>query len=129
MSDNKNNDSDEFGIIEETINLDGYDDFNNEFLTKPFNPKRYKAEAAKWVAKSIVIIFGATLGVIFLFYMIVAFLTTFTQNPHDPVTHLEQYISTFILLIEATSGFASAVFAPLLAFILGYYFGTKEEKE
>ena len=55
MSDNKNNDSDEFGIIEETINLDGYDDFNNEFLTKPFNPKRYKAEAAKWVAKSIVI--------------------------------------------------------------------------
>ncbi len=121
--------SEAFEIIEEPINLEAYDDFYSEGLIKPFNPRRYKAEAAKWVAKSIVIIFGATLGVIFLFYLIIAFLTTFTQSPHDPVTHLQQYIGTFIQLIEATSGFASAVFAPLLAFILGYYFGTKEEKE
>ncbi|MCR9133495.1 MAG: hypothetical protein NXI08_13000 [bacterium] len=116
-------------LSEEPINLEAVEDFYNENLFKPFNPKKYKAEAAKWVAKSIVIIFGATLGIIFLFYIIIAFLTTFTQNPHDPVTHLQQYIETFILLIEATSGFASAIFAPLLAFILGYYFGTNEDKE
>lgn len=63
-----------------------------------------------------------------LIFNLVVFLNTVTQNQHELVTHPEQYMTTFIFLIEATSVFTSAVL-PFTSRYLGYYFGTKEEKE
>ena len=47
-----------------------------------------------------------------------------TRNPQEA----EVYSATLSSLLDELGAFSSAVFAPLLAFVLGYYFGEKQQR-
>lgn len=47
-----------------------------------------------------------------------------TRDPQEA----EVYSATLSSLLDELGAFSSAVFAPLLAFVLGYYFGEKQQR-
>jgi hypothetical protein len=75
-----------------------------------------KEKSARGIGIGLLVIFGLTLFVIFLVFSILAL-----SNCTD---HAERLIKSFLQTLEAAAKFSSAVFTPLLAFVLGYYFGT-----
>jgi hypothetical protein len=75
-----------------------------------------KEKSARGIGIGLLIIFGLTLFAIFLVFIILALFNCTDQA--------ERLIKSFLQILEATAKFSSAVFTPLLAFVLGYYFGT-----
>lgn len=90
-----------------------------ELRERPWNPERYKYTSARAVALAIVFTFAISIG----FVLIVgAFALYWAKNPADA----EGYSKAFGALLGSLGTFATTVFGPLLAFILGYYFGKAE---
>ena len=88
-----------------------------------WNPDKEKAESARSIAKGILIIFGVSLLVILVYAAIVTITLVSSAGDNSP----ELFLELFTSMIDATAGFASTVFGPLLAFILGYYFATDSQ--
>ena len=91
-------------------------------------PPSFKESAAKSIAERLVTIFGiAVLGSLgFGFFLVLLLALGWT---HQPSPNPEAFIKEgAVPLITTIATFASTVFAPLLAFILGYYFGEKRGK-
>jgi hypothetical protein len=84
-------------------------------------PVPHKEVAASWVAKGIVIIFGISLGIVLVGGFVL--IACRASSPSDPKALVSDSI---IPLIEKAATFATTVFGPLLAFVLGYYFGERQ---
>jgi hypothetical protein len=88
------------------------------FAKKVFKkPPRIKETAAKNIGLLLLIIFGATIFLILIIFAIFIFKVSATAQ-------IKEYTNALITLLDGISKFSSAVFTPLLAFVLGYYFGT-----
>lgn len=87
--------------------------------SKPFDPEKLKAESAKWVATVIV---GSFAGSIALVLIAIAIIVAVTKNPDDA----KRFTDTLVAILESLGKFLTAVFGPLLAFVLGYYFSEKQ---
>lgn len=80
-----------------------------------------KESGARQLATALVWIFGLSINlVLFGAILIVAI----TRDPQEA----EVYSATLSSLLDELGAFSSAVFAPLLAFVLGYYFGEKQQR-
>src|SRR5215207_2288730 len=88
-------------------------DFSPEI--KQWDPVQHKAESAKRVAIFIVGAFAGTIALVLLTLIAVMVIT------HDPDA-AKRYTDGVVALLDSLGKFLSAVFTPLLAFILGYYF-------
>jgi cytochrome c biogenesis protein CcdA len=90
---------------------------------------RLKAESGAWVAKAILWIFGGALSLILLCGFVVIVIGTIYHSPKAGDTagqNSQTLVKDAVLpFIQGVATFASTVFSPLLAFILGYYFGEK----
>jgi hypothetical protein len=84
-------------------------------------PVPHKEASARWVAKGIVIIFGMSLGIVLIGGLFLIQLRSAGMT--DPKALVADAITP---LLEKAATFATTVFGPLLAFVLGYYFGERE---
>lgn len=89
--------------------------------TQGWTPAQIKESGAKHLATALVWIFGAS-----IFFVLIS--ATVVIGVQRNAEEAEIYARTLISLLEALGAFSSAVFAPLLAFILGYYFGEKQQQ-
>jgi hypothetical protein len=82
-----------------------------------------KEETAKWIARWLVMIFGGitTLALVGGFVMV----RCWGCSPEAAKNRTDNAIS----LLKEVGTFAQTVFAPLLAFILGYYFAAQKKTE
>jgi hypothetical protein len=90
-------------------------DFGVETVNVP-----QKEVAAKWVAQAIVLTFGVSTALLILLGFAMFFWLRWAP---DKITVI--VTGAMVPYIEKIATFASTVFGPLLAFILGYYFGQK----
>ena len=84
-----------------------------------------KEAAAKQIGKTLIHIFGASIGAVLLIFLIIVLMVD-----GDP-EKLKGFTQELIALLEGIGKFVSSVFAPFLAFVLGYYFrgDTSESNE
>jgi hypothetical protein len=84
-----------------------------------------REQGARWVSRAIVIIFGLATLVALLGGLVIIWVHPPAIAGSDAKSNL---ISDAVLpLLQGVSTFASTIFGPLLAFVLGYYFGEKAE--
>lgn len=88
--------------------------------TEPWNPQRHRALSAAAVAKVIVATFAGT--IVFSFLTLILILIV-SPNPETA----KRFTDVLIALLEGLGKFLAAVFGPLLAFVLGYYFSEKQQ--
>ena len=88
--------------------------------SKPWDPEKAKAESATWVARIIVIAFAGTIALVLL---AIAVIVLSTGKPEDA----KRFADTLVATLDSLGKFLTAVFGPLLAFILGYYFSEKQK--
>jgi hypothetical protein len=87
----------------------------------PSAPIPHKERAASWVAISIVSTFAATLGIILIGgLMLISRRSGAIADPKGLVN------DAIVPLLEKAATFSTTVFGPLLAFVLGYYFGERQ---
>jgi type IV secretory pathway VirB2 component (pilin) len=85
---------------------------------RTWNPDEHKAKSATTVARVIVGTFAATIALVFVAAIVIMLVSR-------SVDEAQKYATVLIGVLDALSNFLTAVFAPLLAFVLGYYFGEK----
>ncbi len=88
---------------------------------KPFDPVEAHSKQASSIAGNIVLLFGMSLAAGFL---TIALIIGVADSPAAAKQLLEATSGAFKNLAE----FGSAVFAPLLAFVLGYYFNERNQR-
>lgn len=86
--------------------------------TKPWDPEQHKAQSATTVARAIVGTFMGSIAAIFILMIIILLVSS-------TVDEAKEYAAVVVAILEGLGNFLTAVFAPLLAFVLGYYFGEK----
>ncbi|HEV7488813.1 MAG TPA: hypothetical protein VGQ65_24330 [Thermoanaerobaculia bacterium] len=86
--------------------------------TDPFNEAREKASGAREVARVLVFTFAATIAAIFL---TIALIYVRSSTP----AQANEFVKAFVDVVPVMENFVVKVFGPLLAFVLGYYFGEK----
>lgn len=91
----------------------GLDDF-----ARRVSPEQTKENSAQLVAGVIVLTFGVTV----LAALVGGFLIIIWRNPAEVKGVVND---AAIPLLKEITGFATTVFGPLLAFVLGYYFGER----
>ena len=94
-----------------------------EYVTRePWDPEKHKAQAATWVAHLIVWTFAGTIALVLI---TLALIIVVTSNPDTT----KRFADTLVSVLESLGKFLTAVFAPLLAFVLGYYFSEKQRSK
>jgi hypothetical protein len=86
-------------------------------LMEPFR----REMTAKWIAQLIVVLSAVCLLIILILGFILIFLLK-----REPATAKQLIQESVIPLLEKSATFFTTVFGPLLAFILGYYFGQRQ---
>jgi hypothetical protein len=84
----------------------------------------HKEMQAAWVAKAIVAIFGSSM----VLSIILGFVLAFWLRWHPDKAHVI-FTQAIIPFMEKIATFSATVFGPLLAFVLGYYFGEKQARQ
>jgi len=97
---------------------------NLDLEQKPFkipSPKDYQEVVTEMVARKILEVFGiATVGSLLVGAVLLLLAIRFCYTPQDTEALVEKAMVPFL---RGVGSFASTVFGPLLAFILGFYFG------
>jgi len=89
-------------------------------LSKPF-PREYQELVAETIAKYLLWIFGLSLGAIFIGgFALILVVFQRCRTPQEVETLVDKALVPFL---RGAAIFASTVFGPLLAFILGFYYG------
>jgi uncharacterized PurR-regulated membrane protein YhhQ (DUF165 family) len=86
--------------------------------TAPFNEAKERATGAREVARVLVFTFTATIGATFL---IIALIYFRSSSPAEA----NEFVKAFVDVVPVMENFVTKIFGPLLAFVLGYYFGEK----
>jgi hypothetical protein len=81
-----------------------------------------KENYARWIAIYIVAIFGVSLCLLILLGFVLLIWLRWAPDKADVI-----FNKAVIPFVEKIGTFATTVFGPLLAFILGYYFGEKNQ--
>lgn len=89
--------------------------------TTPFNEAKEKATGAREVARVLVFTFAATIAATFLTIALIYVLSASPAQAKD-------FVAAFTGVVPVMENFVTKIFGPLLAFILGYYFGEKGSK-
>ena len=91
------------------------------------SPAAAKERGAAWVAKGLVLIFGGMI----LACLVGGFTLIGLHPPASGGSDSKDTIVSLALLplFQGIGTFASTVFGPLLAFVLGYYFGEKKQEQ
>lgn len=87
---------------------------------RAWSPTREKYVGATWVAKSLVVSFAATVLLVLVAGIVI------TATSPTPET-AEKFAATLGAMLDSLTKFSTAVFAPLLAFVLGFYFSEKKK--
>lgn len=88
--------------------------------SKRWDPEKDRAEGAKWVARTIVGTFAGTIALVLIAIAIIVAVAGSTDVA-------KRFTDTLVAILESLGKFLTAVFGPLLAFILGYYFSEKQK--
>ncbi len=86
--------------------------------TDPFNEAKEKATGAREVARVLVFTFAGTIGATFLTLALIYLLSASPAQAKD-------FVAAFTGMVPVMENFVTKIFGPLLAFVLGYYFGEK----
>jgi uncharacterized membrane protein YjdF len=86
--------------------------------TEEFDEKKWKAFGAREVARVLVFTFALTVAATFLMIALIYGLSASPAQARD-------FIKAFVDVVPVMENFVTKIFGPLLAFILGYYFGEK----
>jgi hypothetical protein len=86
--------------------------------TAPFNEAKERATGAREVARVLVFTFAGTIGATFI---IVALIYFRSSTP----AQASEFVKAFVDVVPVMENFVTKIFGPLLAFVLGYYFGEK----
>jgi hypothetical protein len=86
--------------------------------TDPFNEAKEKATGAREVARVLVFTFAGTIGATFLTIALIYALSATPAQAKD-------FVAAFAGMVPVMENFITKIFGPLLAFVLGYYFGEK----
>ena len=81
-----------------------------------------KESYARWIAIYIILIFGISLFLLIIFGFLLMFWLRWAPDKANLI-----FNEAVIPFVEKIGTFATTVFGPLLAFILGYYFGEKSQ--
>jgi hypothetical protein len=99
------------------VGTDGTSELGDWASKVPFS----KAMTARWIARWIVALSAVSIMTILLLGFILVFLLR-----HEPATAKQLIQDAIIPLMEKAATFFTTVFGPLLAFILGFYFGERQ---
>jgi hypothetical protein len=86
--------------------------------TETFNADKEKATGARLVAVVLLATFAGTVAATFLTIALIYGLSASPSQAKD-------FIKAFVDVIPVMENFVTKIFGPLLAFVLGYYFGEK----
>jgi len=86
------------------------------------NIQTKKESYARWVAIYIVLIFGVSLLLLIILGFVLLIWLRWAPDKANVI-----FNQAVIPFVEKVGTFATTVFGPLLAFILGYYFGEKSQ--
>jgi hypothetical protein len=86
--------------------------------TPTFNAAKEKATGAREVARVLVFTFAATIAATFLTIALIYVLSASPAQAKD-------FVAAFTGIVPVMENFVTKIFGPLLAFVLGYYFGEK----
>lgn len=88
-------------------------------------PTLEKARGATWVARGLVYIFGVAV----LVSIVGGLILVGFHPPSNGTAGIKDNVvaDAVIPLLQGVGSFAATVFSPLLAFVLGYYFGEKRQ--
>jgi hypothetical protein len=84
--------------------------------TDDFDPAKEKATGAREVARVLVFTFAGTVAATFLTIAFIYGLSGSAAQARD-------FVAAFTSVIPVMENFVTKIFGPLLAFVLGYYFG------
>jgi hypothetical protein len=79
---------------------------------------KIKAFGAREVARVIVFTFAGTIAAVFLTIALIYGLSASPSQAKD-------FVKAFVDVVPVMENFVTKIFGPLLAFVLGYYFGEK----
>ncbi len=82
-----------------------------------------KEKGARWIATVIVFTFAGSIGLTIILGFSLLFCLRWAPDKVEPI-----FTKGVIPFMEKVGTFATTVYGPLLAFILGYYFGEKNER-
>ncbi|HEX4007667.1 MAG TPA: hypothetical protein VHX60_15945 [Acidobacteriaceae bacterium] len=80
-----------------------------------------RESVARWVAQAILITYGAAVSLLIVLGFVVIIWLRWAPDKAQAI-----FTGALIPYVEKVGTFATTVFGPLLAFILGYYFGEKK---
>jgi hypothetical protein len=80
--------------------------------------QKMRETGARWIGLGLVIAFGVTILIVLIWVLVIIIVS---GSPEQA----EKFARTLVPLLDALAKFAAQVFSPLLAFVLGYYFGEK----
>jgi len=86
--------------------------------TDRFDEAKEKATGAREVARVLVFTFAGTLAATFLTIALIYVLSASPAQARD-------FVAAFTGMVPVMENFVTKIFGPLLAFVLGYYFGEK----
>ena len=86
--------------------------------TTPFNEAKERATGAREVARVLLITFAATIGATFIIIALIYFRSSTPAQANE-------FVKAFVDVVPVMENFVTKIFGPLLAFVLGYYFGEK----
>lgn len=87
---------------------------------EPWHGERFKALGGHGLAKGLLWLFAGSVGAILLVGIIVAVRS-------DSPEQAKAYSEALIPLLDSMIKFSSSLFAPLFAFIFGYYFSSNKQ--
>ena len=93
----------------------------NEIVKPPtpaFNAAKERATGAREVARVLVFTFAGTVAATFLTIALIYGLSASPSQAKD-------FVKAFVDVVPVMENFVTKIFGPLLAFVLGYYFGEK----
>lgn len=88
-------------------------------VEEKFDPEKHKSETATYIAKGILYAFGIAIAIALIGNYVILFVILWRGQ------HLaDDFITKDVIpLLTAVGTFGATLFGPLLAFVLGFYFG------
>jgi hypothetical protein len=118
VKENTENEENEDGAGTDTVTLAPFDiETSVSSRDLPFE----KLKSSAWVARALVMTFAAS---ILVWFFVAALVIGVSSSP----VQARQFADALVPFLREYSSFATAVFSPLLAFVLGFYFSEKNNQ-
>jgi hypothetical protein len=88
--------------------------------TEPWQGEKFRALGGHSLAKGLLWLFGGSVGMILITALVIV-------SRSDSPEQAKAYSEALLPLLDALTKFSSSLFAPLFAFIFGYYFSANKQ--